>query len=158
MKLRNNRGFSLVELLTILGIIGIVTAIAIPNMISWRAGHKLRGVANNFMTDLQMARLRAIRESAQVAVVINANGYTIFVDDGAGGGTANDYTLDPGEAQLRNVTLPPGVTISLNNFTAGRTAFNSRGMPLNLGTLRFQNSAGDTRGVVINRVGRIRLE
>ena len=158
MKLRNNRGFSLVELLTIVAIIGITSAFVIPNAISWRAGHKLRGVVNNCMSNLQMARLQAIRESATVAVIITANGYSIFIDDGGGGGGANNYNLDPGELQLRNITLPAGITISANTFNNSRTAFNPRGMPTNIGTLEFQNIAGDKRAAVINRVGRIRVQ
>ncbi len=161
MRRRNQNGFSLMDLMIVIAIIGITSAIAVPNMISWRAGHKLRGVSNNFMANLQMARLQAIRESGSVAVLITANGYSVFIDDGAGGGAANDFNLDlPGERELRNVTLPAGVTISNNPFNNSRTRFDSRGMVglPSSGTLVFQNDTGDMRSVVLNEVGRVRVQ
>jgi len=146
------------ELMVVIAIIGITATIAIPSMISWREGHKLRGVANNFMADLQMAKLRAIREAGRVAVVITANGYSVFVDNGPNPGEANNYTLDATEQQLRSVTLPAGVTIASNTFAASQTAFDLRGRPINLGSLQFQNSAGTARSVFVDQVGRIRVQ
>lgn len=158
MKKGGECGFSLMELMVVIAIIAITSAIAIPNMISWREGSKLQGVANNFMADLQMAKLRAIREAGRVAVVITASGYSVFVDNGPNLGEANNYTWDATEQRLRNVTLPAGVTIVNNTFPGSRTAFDLRGRPTNLGTLQFQNSAGTTKSVIVNQVGRIRVQ
>ena len=87
--MKKQNGFTIYELLTVIGIIAILSIITIPNMISWRSEAKLRGVSNNLRADLQMAKLRALREKAIVAVVFTANDYYIFIDTGAAANAGN---------------------------------------------------------------------
>jgi type IV fimbrial biogenesis protein FimT len=161
--MKKPNGFTIYELLTVIGIIAVLTAIATPNIISWRTEAKLRGASNNLRADLQMAKLRALREKAIVAVVFTANGYTIFLDNGANPG---DWNLDADESLLRNRQLPAGVTIVLPTTfddPNNRTRFNGRGFPDQTtldgggltGTVILQNSGGSQMQLTINRLGRI---
>ncbi len=163
MKKRN--GFTIFELLTVIGILAILAVIAIPNMISWRSEARLRGASNNLRGDLQMARLRALREKAIVAVIFTANDYNIFIDNGAGANTG-DWNLDADEVVIRNRRLPAGVTIALpTSFDSpnNRTRFDGRGFPDPAtltgggltGTVTLQNSRGSQMQLTINRLGRI---
>jgi hypothetical protein len=107
-----------------------------------------------------MAKIRAVRENDFVAVLFNANGYTVFVDDGAGDPLkAGDWILDESEQILCNRQLPAGVSIDLgdlNMFTADRTRFNARGRISNHGILTVINNAGSQKKIDMNnRFGRI---
>ena len=161
--MKKQNGFTIYELLTVIGIIAVLAAIAIPNIISWRTEAKLRGASNNLRADLQMAKLRALREKAIVAVIFTANGYTIFLDNGANPG---DWNLDADESLLRNRQLPAGVTIVLPTTfddPNNRTRFNGRGFPDTAtldgggltGTVTLQNSGGSQMQLTLNRLGRI---
>jgi len=71
--MKTQKGFSIFELLAVIGIIAILASIAIPNMISWRNDAKLRSASNIIRGDLQSAKARALRENAIVVVIFTAN-------------------------------------------------------------------------------------
>lgn len=154
MKRANIPGFSLVEIMVVVAIIGIVSLIALPSMIGWRTARQLDGVARNFMADMQLARLKAIREAEDVSVILNVVGdsYQMIVD------LNKNYTFDVGETQFRNVTMPPGITINSTTFIGDKTRFNPRGRPNIIGRATFQSTSGAICEVFLSRAGRLRIQ
>jgi len=156
--MKNSKGFSLVEAIVIIAVIAVLAGVAVPSLVGRRDDTKLRGAISAIQADFEMARSRAIRENAFVAVLMVADGYSIFIDDGAGGGFAGNWVQDGDERVLCNRELPGGIQIDLSHttFSGHRTRFNGRGYSANNGVLRVSNSNGKFATVDMNnRFGRI---
>ncbi len=154
--MKKPRGFSILELLVILAIIAVASAIVTPNIISWRNNAKMRGAVDNLMGDLEMAKISAVKENNFVAVLFNPTGYRVFVDK------ANFWVRDADERLLRDRKLPAGVAFDFDHdnwgFTNNRTRFNSRGRANIAGTAVIVNLEGQQRDVIVSTLGRIRVQ
>lgn len=159
--MKSKRGFTIIELVIVVAVLAIVSAIVVPHIFSWRSAAKLRGAANNLKGDLEMAKVRAVKEKNYVTILFFSNRYEVFVDSGEGGGTAADWTRNGTERLLRSRQLPAGVELDLGNTSFGavddKTRFNSRGRPL-AGSTVLVNPRGDQKKIVVSAVGRIRME
>jgi len=104
--LHQPKGFSLFEVLTVICLIAITSAFAVPGIIDWRSRAKLRGAAENLKGDLELAKMKAIQENGPVAIHFKADRYQIFLDTGATAGI-----LDANEHLVKKASLPPGIKI-----------------------------------------------
>ena len=111
----NLQGFTLFEVLVVIFLIAITSAIAVPGIIGWREAGKLRGAAENLKGDLELAKLRAIQENGAVAVEFSEDGYRIFVDIDKD----NSPDAPASVSVLKSIRLPPGIKIDTAN-----TSFN----------------------------------
>jgi prepilin-type N-terminal cleavage/methylation domain-containing protein len=66
--MRYQQGFQLLELLTVLAVLGLATALSLPQIVSAVAGQRLRSAASELVGTLRLARSEAIARSANVAV------------------------------------------------------------------------------------------
>jgi len=150
--IRNNRGFTLFEVLIVIALIAVVSALAAPNIVKWRRAAQLRGAAENLKGDLGLAKLKAIQESGTVSVIFSADRYRMFVDNN------RDWSPDTSNSLLRDRPLPPGVTIDLGQTgfsSAGdQTRFFARGTTLN-GSVLLVNGNGDQKKITVSELGRI---
>jgi Tfp pilus assembly protein FimT len=147
------------ELAVTMAIVGIFATVTTPSFLSWLTAHRLRGAAINLVADLEMAKIRAIRENTFVAVNFATDKYEIFIDDGAGGGVAGDWNRTAGERLVLDRFLPAGVSVSLAGITLDqkRVRFTSRGLPdnvLNSELIPLVNRAGH-KDIWLNRLGRV---
>jgi len=156
-------GFTLAELIVVIAVLALAAAVAIPGYLGWLPDIRLSSMIRNLKSDLALARQRAIRENGQVAVVFDIpnNRYTIFVDNGAGDGNANDWERHADEAEIKTITLPEDVTMYAAAFAGGspRIRFDGRGLPNGLGGhVYLRNAKRNFRGLVMTMVGRIRTK
>jgi prepilin-type N-terminal cleavage/methylation domain-containing protein len=161
MSRQRQSGFTAFEVAVTLAVIALLAAISMPSFLKWLQGHRLRGAAINLVADLEMAKIRAMREGAFVTLQLASNAYTIFLDDGSGGGVAGDMVRNGSERLIQFRQLPAGVSVPLGEVTLPQPSlrFGSRGLPDDPGggLVPVVNSSG-RKELRINRLGSVRVQ
>ncbi|MFO7706649.1 MAG: prepilin-type N-terminal cleavage/methylation domain-containing protein [Desulfobacterales bacterium] len=161
--MRRESGFTAYELAVTLAVVAVLASVTLPSFLSWLGGHRLRGAAINAVSDIETAKIRAIRENALVAVRFEPDGYRIFIDNGTGSGEAGNFELDSGERLVQDRRLPAGVRIPMGELTLSEHClhFNSRGLPANLNesdplpiVIPMVNDTG-RKEISLNRIGSV---
>lgn len=151
-----NKGFTLIELMIVIALLGIMAGVMAPSFLQWRDRSKVQGDAGNLRAAFETAKLRAIKHNTNVVVTFpDTTSFQAFID------TNNNGAQDAGEETLFNRTLAPGVTITNNTFTGNDMAFNPRGMangPNSTGTITMTSPGGERYSVVVSSFGRVRME
>ena len=92
--MKRKRGLTIIELVVVMCILGIMVLIAIPNIGRWLPRYRLRSAARDVASNMQLARLGAIKDNREWAIIFNVTGqsYRIISDRGPDGNwdTADD--------------------------------------------------------------------
>lgn len=171
-----SRGFSLVELLVVMAIMGIVMAIAIPAYISYLPRIRLREAAGEIASSMKFAKVQAIKTNTTTAVLFNpgAGTYKVIVDSGEPAGMEN--WTNGGEDTVKTVTIANFKGVSYGSAAGttrpgdstdpapvagvtfgGNVVFFTNKAVSVAGTVYIQNQKGDTMAIGTNSAaGRVK--
>ncbi len=121
-------GFTLTEIIVVLALLTVLTAIAIPNFLSWLPNYRLNAAVRSLQIHFQMAKLEAVKRRTKVCVEFNiggyvpagmTGGYTVFSD------TNSNRVFDAGDTLIKQVTMPVNVSLISSNFAGNGNGTNT---------------------------------
>lgn len=137
-RLHRDGGFTLLEILTVLVIIGVLTSLAVPSLAGQITRMKMHSVLNALRGDLFYARMTAVRagQSAEMRFTWNSDKSCVVSYD--------IVELTDPERIVKKVSVGTearGVCLRMNNAN-NRLVFNSRGLPSTVAARSFYASRG----------------
>jgi type IV fimbrial biogenesis protein FimT len=130
--MRQDTGFSILEVMVVMAIMAILSAIAIPGIIQWLPKHRVGIAARDVKTTLEFARINAIKTNSDVTVNFDEANERLTV-------------VDAGAITLRTRQMPGDVDLQLDTLPASVT-FNGHGFSSESGRVRVENSTNATLG------------
>jgi len=115
IRLRDKKGFTMIELLIVVAIIAVTAAVAIPNIISWIPTMRVNSAARDIVSEMQLARMKAVSERNNYVITFDTstNQYSIYDD--------NDSNFSTSNVLVKTVNLPSGIQFG---YIAGKNPSN----------------------------------
>lgn len=142
------RGFTLLELLVVLGLIGALLTLGVFAHAAARERLGLATAARQVATDLALARMRAISRNREQRLLFPPGATQYRPQERAGSGFD-----DAGPSR----DLPAGVRIDDCTAPGDALGFRPRGGAASFGTVVLGTTSGATRSVTVSITGRARI-
>ncbi|WP_234553357.1 GspH/FimT family pseudopilin [Thermus caliditerrae] len=140
------RGFSLLEVLIVLGIIGVLLALVAPNYLRWRAQAQLDEAARSLAWTLQQARAEAKRSNSSRCVKVFQNGWA--------SGTNCDNLNQP-STTLKEITISTNYANTPPLSVVFHPPYGTTDAPLKKFTLTHQRAQLQRSVHVVGVIGKV---
>ncbi len=121
-----SRGFTIIESLVVIAIVGLLLVLGLPMMGEWLANSRIRTATESMLAGLQLARAEAVRRNAQVEFVLDAPpaaGWTVLT--AVAGEVLDSKAANEGTSDVTLTVLPNGATRVTFDGLGRRVAVNS---------------------------------
>lgn len=168
-----SRGFTLIEMLVVMTVIGILYTIALPAALDFIERRRLAAATEQIFEVLQLARTEAIRLSQDVQVSLDADGTQAWAlaastnpacapaksAFGTAATFSNCQIVAPGDTTTLNAenTSFEGVTLTKSNAANALTFDWMRRTVTNPTTLTLASASGLSTQITISLMGRTRV-
>lgn len=141
-------GFTLVEIAIVMVIMGIIMAIAMPNMQRTLDSYRVKSAAAEVAVAIRYAQQESVTREVRHSVKFDTdyNNYSVERLDGGHWET------------LETSSLPLGVRLDNTTFDDNRLSFEPQGRPSGAGAVYLKGGSGQSRRVTVNEAGGVRVE
>ena len=154
MHYARNKGFTLVELMFVILIMGLTLAISLPGFGRFLQTWKLHGEVDQLAAVLRTARSAAVMRNVDAIFQFDTNNGTYFYYEDTDG----DGQRDNNEYRSSIFTLPPGIRFESHTLSATTLTFGPRGNSNESGAIILENGSLKTRQVsIFGGTGNIRV-
>lgn len=116
------RGFTTTELMVGLVIVGIIIAVAVPNLRSYRESQRMASACDRIAAMCRSARAKARAQNHQIIVT-----YDVDTNEAVMHEDANDDGVVDADEGVETYALPTGIFLNSSTFTGDALVFNGRG-------------------------------
>lgn len=138
-----SKGYTMIEVMVVVVIMGIMAALGGPELLSWLRNEKVRSAASEMTSAWMHARSLAVANSIEYRVVVDTSNKTVSIEKGDSYSSSSTWTAVRPAIELSNDV---GITVFLSTASGITKAFPPDGILI----YSPSGTVLDTNGAMVN--------